>query len=135
MQDLGIILIACISIPLSTIINLVLLFPFPRFLKELCKTQVKINLYSGPFLSVLLFMFYMYNFATSEYDATEGDSQAIRYEAQARIWKLERNFHISLFNLANWLVVVGTINLLKRKEEVEKPPERQPRPRQQDAAN
>ncbi|CAG9323745.1 unnamed protein product [Blepharisma stoltei] len=117
MQDLGMIFLVWFSIPLSLLINSLLLFPFPRFLK-LYIQRLNPQIFTGFFIaSLVVFTIYAAFFYLEE-DHIVGETVAIRLEAKAREWRKGRNFYSSFFNFVNWAVVYGTLRLRKKIEAI-----------------
>lgn len=130
MYDLGIMFVAYILLPVSTLINVVLLFPVPQFIKKPIREFFDYYSLRVFVLSLLMFVLYVYNYSITSFDVSEHDTVEIRLEAKSKLWKLERNYHVTLFNAINWAVCTGTENLLKRidngkKKEQEKEKKKQ----------
>lgn len=123
MIDLGISAIAYLLLPVSTLLNVVLLFPVPQFLKKRIRAAVASLLLPAFLFSVAIFVFYAYSYSNQSFDLSEHDPVVYRLEARSKQWKMERNYHITFFNLVNWMVCTGTERLLAKldaKKEKEK---------------
>ena len=113
-MDLGIMFVAYLMLPLSTFLNIILLFPLPQFLKRRMRTLFSGFLLKVLILSILLFALTLYTYSITSFEVGEHDPVEYRLEAKAKQWKLERNYHITFFNLVNWMVCAGAERLLTR---------------------
>ena len=109
--------VAYVMLPLSTFLNIVLLFPLPQFLKKQIRTIFSRHLLNVLILSILLFGLTLYTYSIISFEPSEHDPVEYRLEARAKQWKLERNYHITFFNLVNWMVCAGSERLLTRLDE------------------
>jgi hypothetical protein len=114
MLDLGISLIVYLLLPGSTLLNVILLFPVPQFLKKRIRSSVSGVLIKVFILAAVLFGIYAYAYNTTSFHLSEVDSVEHRLEARSKQWKMERNYHITFFNLVNWTVATGAESLLAK---------------------
>lgn len=115
MIDLGIMFISYVMLPVSTMINIILLFPIPQTIQKRVISVCQYYISRIFFLSLIAFVLYVYAYSTTHFDTTVEDIE-LRMHMRSKIWKLERNYHITLFNLINWTVCAGTCNLLTSLE-------------------
>lgn len=111
MIDLGIMFVSYVMLPVSTAINIVLLFPVPQTIQKRVISVCEYYISRIFFLSLIAFTLYVYAYSTAHFDTTVEDLE-LRMHMRSKIWKLERNYHITLFNLVNWTVCAGTCKLL-----------------------
>lgn len=116
MMDLGIMFVAYILLPVSTLMNFILLFPVPKFIQTRVREISRYYMLKALILSAILFGLYIYSYSMTQFRIHESDPMEIRMEARSVQWKLERNYHITFFNLINWAVCAGTDHILTRIE-------------------
>ena len=114
MIDLGIMFISYLMLPISTVLNIILLFPVPQFLKRPLRAKASQILFKVQIFSLVLFGIYLYAYSTTIFHINDSDPVEYRLEARSAQWKMERNYHITFFNLVNWSVAAGTEYLLRK---------------------
>ena len=116
MIDLTIMFVTYVMLPFSTLINLSLLMPLPKELKTKSIAVFKYFVFWAFIISLIFFLFYLKSYESIHYDDHTETPEA-RLRMKSHIWKLERNYHITFFNLVNWMVGAGTCRLLAKLEE------------------
>ena len=106
--------LAYVMLPLSFILNIIILFPVPQFLKKRIRSLASGSLFGILILSLILFVLYAHAYSASSFDLSEYDLVEHRLEAKSKQWKMERNYHITFANLVGWIVAAGTEKLLTK---------------------
>jgi hypothetical protein len=103
-------------LPFSTLINLCLLLPIPEKIKNKARDVFYYFVGWAFVVSLIFFLFYMSSYNSLHFE-NELTTLEARLEMKSKIWKIERNYHITFFNLVNWMVGAGTCRLLNRLDE------------------